>query len=97
MKVARDLAASGAAIASRGQCGGPRRAGSAGEIRVGDIVRRIEPDMALVPGSECVIQPACVLSRMLERAMNQSRDRVCPYGEGEPRGMFEARSMMAFP
>ena len=69
MKVAQDLASSGAVITLRGQRGGLRLARSATDIRIGDVIRRTEPDMALVPCSTCVIQAACLLPNPLDRAL----------------------------
>jgi Rrf2 family nitric oxide-sensitive transcriptional repressor len=69
MKVAQHLASGGEVVTLRGQHGGLRLARAAAEIRVGAVVRRAEPDMALAPCSECVIQPGCVLPGVLDRAM----------------------------
>jgi len=43
------------------------------DIRLGDVVRTTEPDMALVPcleltGSDCAILPECKLRTALQRA-----------------------------
>ncbi|MGD0105916.1 MAG: Rrf2 family transcriptional regulator [Rhodopila sp.] len=69
MKVAQGLAVSGAVITLRGQRGGLRLARSPTDIRIGDVIRRTEPDMALAPCSKCVIQPACLLPNPLDRAL----------------------------
>lgn len=69
MKVVQHLAGRGDIITLRGQHGGLRLAGSAAEIRVGDIIRSTEPDMALVPCPDCVIQPACTLTGLLNDAL----------------------------
>ncbi len=69
MKVAQDLAATGTVITLRGQRGGLRLARPATEIRVGDVIRRTEPDMALAPCSTCIIQPGCALPSLLDRAL----------------------------
>ena len=69
MKVVQQLAGSGEVITLRGQHGGLRLARSASEIRVGDIIRRTEPDMALAPCADCVIQPGCALPSLLDRAL----------------------------
>ncbi|WP_428533744.1 Rrf2 family transcriptional regulator [Rhodopila sp.] len=69
MKVVQQLAASGEVITLRGQHGGLRLGRPASEIRVGEIIRRTEPEMALAPCSECVIQPGCVLPSLLDRAV----------------------------
>ena len=57
----------------RGQNGGMRLAKRSQDIGLGEVVRRTEPDMALVPCFEpldapCVISPACKLKRALQRA-----------------------------
>jgi Rrf2 family transcriptional regulator, nitric oxide-sensitive transcriptional repressor len=64
MKVVQDLAGSGTIITLRGQHGGLRLARPAAEIRVGDVIRRTEPDMAL-PGST----PPSLLDRALAAFM----------------------------
>jgi Rrf2 family nitric oxide-sensitive transcriptional repressor len=69
MKVAQQLAGSGEVVTLRGQHGGLRLARPATEIRIGDVVRYTEPDMALAPCSECVIQPGCTLPDVLDRAV----------------------------
>lgn len=69
MKVVQQLAGSGDVITLRGPHGGLRLARSAAEIRVGDIIRRTEPDMALAPCADCVIQPGCALPSLLDRAV----------------------------
>ena len=69
MKVVQHLAASGEVITLRGQHGGLRLGRPASEIRVGEVIRRTEPEMALAPCSECVIQPGCVLPSLLDRAV----------------------------
>ena len=69
MKVVQDLAGSGAIITLRGQHGGLRLGRAAANIRIGDVIRRTEHDMALVPCSACVIQPDCRLPSMLDRAL----------------------------
>lgn len=69
MKVTQHLAGSGEVVTLRGQHGGLRLACPAAEIRVGDVIRRSEPDMALTPCPSCVIQPGCVLPSVLDRAL----------------------------
>ncbi len=75
MKVAHQLGRSGYIETVRGRSGGLRLKGSPGDIRVGDVVRKIEPDFALVEcfqpdRSQCVIAPACKLRAVLGEAMN---------------------------
>ncbi|WP_428492732.1 Rrf2 family transcriptional regulator [Rhodopila sp.] len=69
MKVVQQLAASGEVLTLRGQHGGLRLGRPASEIRVGEIIRRTEPEMALAPCAECVIQPGCLLPDLLDRAV----------------------------
>jgi Rrf2 family nitric oxide-sensitive transcriptional repressor len=57
----------------RGKGGGLRLARPATEIGVGDVLRRVETDMALVPcfapvRASCPIIPACGLRGVLEEA-----------------------------
>lgn len=72
MKVTQRLAALGYVDALRGRGGGLKLAGKAEEIRVGAIVREMEPDLAIVEclGSEntCTITPACALRHVLDEA-----------------------------
>ena len=73
MKVVQTLAGSGDVVTLRGPHGGLRLARPAAEIRLGDVVRRTEPDLALTScfGSpdQCGIQPACVLTGILGAAL----------------------------
>ncbi|NQD37900.1 Rrf2 family transcriptional regulator [Permianibacter sp. IMCC34836] len=73
MKVVNQLVQEGFVEGVRGKGGGIRLALPAGEIRVGDVVRKIEPDLILVecfgPGNHCVITPACDLKRALYEAL----------------------------
>jgi Rrf2 family transcriptional regulator, nitric oxide-sensitive transcriptional repressor len=68
MKVVQQLAASGDVATLRGPHGGLRLGRSANAIQVGSIVRASEPDMALAPCQECIIQPACGLTTALDQA-----------------------------
>ena len=72
-KVAHQLGIAGCVETVRGRGGGLRLARPAREIGLGDVVRRTEPDMALVPcfGPEqasCPIVPACGLRGALHEA-----------------------------
>ena len=72
-KIAHQLGVAGYVDAVRGRNGGLRLAKAASSIGVGEIVRRTEPDMALVPcfrpvDAPCTIRPCCVLKRALEKA-----------------------------
>ncbi len=73
MKVAYELGAAGYIETIRGRGGGLRLAKPAELIRLGDIVRCTEPDMALVTCFEpieapCAIKRCCALRGALERA-----------------------------
>jgi Rrf2 family nitric oxide-sensitive transcriptional repressor len=71
MKVAHLLGQAGYVSTSRGRGGGLALARPAAEITAGDVVRRIEPDLALVPcfaGGDCAILPACRLKHALHAA-----------------------------
>ncbi len=72
-KVAHQLGLAGDVETVRGKGGGLRLARPAGEIGLGEVVRRTEPDMALVPCFEpahasCPIVPACGLRGALYEA-----------------------------
>jgi Rrf2 family nitric oxide-sensitive transcriptional repressor len=71
MKVAHQLGQAGFVTTSRGRGGGLELARPATEITAGEVVRRMEPDLALVPcfaGAECAILPACRLKHALQAA-----------------------------
>ncbi|UXN66110.1 Rrf2 family transcriptional regulator (plasmid) [Phyllobacterium sp. A18/5-2] len=73
MKVAHQLGVAGYVKTVRGRRGGLRLAKPIETIRLGEIVRHTEPDMALVPCFEpihaaCAILPSCVLRGALDQA-----------------------------
>jgi len=71
MKVAHLLGQSGHLTTLRGRGGGLQLARPAAEISAGEVVRRMEPDMALVPcfaDAPCAILPACRLKLALHAA-----------------------------
>lgn len=73
MKVAYQLGVAGYIETVRGRSGGLRLAKSSKNINLGEVVRRTEPDMALVPcfkpiDAFCAIRPSCVLRGALHRA-----------------------------
>jgi len=73
MKVVHQLGVGGYVASARGKAGGLRLAREPADIGVGEVVRRTEPDMALVPcldraGGSCVIAPACRLRSVLDEA-----------------------------
>jgi Rrf2 family nitric oxide-sensitive transcriptional repressor len=73
MKVVYQLGVAGYLETVRGKNGGLRLARPAGEIVLGEVVRRTEPDLALVPcfdpvNAPCAITPACRLRGALHQA-----------------------------
>jgi Rrf2 family nitric oxide-sensitive transcriptional repressor len=73
VKVAHRLGQDGYITGLRGPKGGLRLAHPAETINLGEVFRRVEPDMALVPcfppvSGPCPIVPACVLRDVLEKA-----------------------------
>jgi Rrf2 family nitric oxide-sensitive transcriptional repressor len=73
MKVAHQLGVRGYVGTVRGRGGGLRLAKPPEKIGLGEVVRRTEPDMALVPCFKpidglCAIRSCCVLRRAMEKA-----------------------------
>ena len=71
MKVAHLLGQSGHVNTVRGRGGGLALGRPAAEITVGEVVRQMEPDMAVVPclaGGSCAILAACRLKRTMHEA-----------------------------
>jgi Rrf2 family transcriptional regulator, nitric oxide-sensitive transcriptional repressor len=73
MKVAYELGVAGYIRTVRGRGGGLKLARPSDAIRLGDVVRCTEPDMALVTcfepvAASCAIKGCCVLRGALERA-----------------------------
>lgn len=73
MKVVHQLGVAGYLETARGQKGGMRLARDPGEIILGEVVRRTEPDMTLVPcfdpaNCACRLTPACRLRGALQSA-----------------------------
>lgn len=74
LKVALNLGRMGFVKTSRGRSGGIALARPAGQINLGDLVRRMEDDFALVEcmqpaGGSCVISPACRLKGVMKEAL----------------------------
>lgn len=72
VKVVHRLGQLGLVRTTRGRGGGLRLGRSAAEIRIGDVVRATEDDLALVPcfaGERCAITPACRLKGVLGEAL----------------------------
>ena len=73
MKVVYELGVGGYIETVRGQNGGMRLAKRPQDIGLGEIVRRTEPDMALMPccdpvNATCAISPVCRLRHALAEA-----------------------------
>jgi Rrf2 family transcriptional regulator, nitric oxide-sensitive transcriptional repressor len=73
MKVAHQLSVGGYVATVRGRGGGLRLAKPAENIGLGQVVRRTEPDIALVPcfkpiDAPCAIRSCCALRRALDKA-----------------------------
>lgn len=74
MKIANALAHAGFITATRGRGGGVALARPAKEIRIGTVVRAMEPQSRIVDCSDCLLAPNCRLPRHLGRAMNAFYD-----------------------
>jgi Rrf2 family nitric oxide-sensitive transcriptional repressor len=73
MKVVHQLGVAGYIETVRGRGGGLRLAKPAETIGLAEVIRTTEPDMAIVSclkplNAPCMINPSCVLKRVLERA-----------------------------
>jgi Rrf2 family nitric oxide-sensitive transcriptional repressor len=84
MKVAHQMGVAGYIETVRGRSGGLRLAKPPKTINLGEVVRRTEPDMALVPcfkpiDAFCAIQPSCVLRGALQRAQTAFIDVLDGY------------------
>ena len=73
MKIVTELVAKGFVDGARGKGGGLRLARAASEIGLGDVVRQLEPSLALVEcfgtQSHCLLDPACRLKGALDGAL----------------------------
>jgi Rrf2 family nitric oxide-sensitive transcriptional repressor len=72
-KVLQELAASGYVEGIRGAQGGVRLARDPRDIRIGDVIRSLDKEQALVEcfradGGDCALLPRCRLKGMLARA-----------------------------
>jgi Rrf2 family nitric oxide-sensitive transcriptional repressor len=101
MKVAHELGSAGYIETVRGRRGGLRLAKAVDSIRLGEVVRRTEPDMALVTcfkplDGPCTIKPCCVLRGALQRAHDAFVEVLDGYSLGDlirPRARL--RSLLA--
>jgi Rrf2 family nitric oxide-sensitive transcriptional repressor len=97
MKVVYDLGLAGYVVTVRGKNGGLRLARPPLDIVLGEVVRRTEPDMALVPcfepiGAPCAITPACILRRALHEARSAFLDVLDGYTLAD---LIKNRSMLS--
>lgn len=88
MKVAHLLGREGFIETVRGRSGGLRLARAASEIVVGDVVRRMEADFAIVEcfeggAGECMITPACRLKGVLNEAVKAFLGALDGYSLGD--------------
>lgn len=78
MKLTHQLQLEGFIQTLRGKAGGIRLARAASAIRVGDVVRAMEPDLTLVecfrPDNQCAITPNCRLKSTLAKALSSFLD-----------------------
>lgn len=69
MKVVNDLSRAGYVESVRGRFGGIRLARPAGSLNIGEIIRHTEEGFDLVDCPNCVIAPACGLTKVLCEAV----------------------------
>lgn len=73
MKITHQLALAGWLETVRGKGGGMRLAAAPGDIRLGAVVRSIEPDFAIVEcltsGTACQLTPTCHLTGIINGAL----------------------------
>ena len=83
MKVAYQLAQAGYLETVRGRNGGLRLAKAPSQIVVGAVVRKIEPDFAVVecenPGGYCRIERCCTLRSAIREAVHAFLEKLDEY------------------
>ncbi|AFJ48624.1 nitric oxide-sensing transcriptional repressor NsrR [Shimwellia blattae] len=80
VKIINQLSRAGYVAAVRGKNGGIRLGRPAGDIRIGDVVRELEPLTLVNCSSEfCHITPACRLKQALARAVNSFLEELDNY------------------
>lgn len=74
MKVVHELGLAGYIETIRGRGGGLRLARNPADVTIGEVVRRMEPDLHLVAcfraDQSCTISAACTLTAVLSEALN---------------------------
>jgi len=85
MKIIHNLGKLGYIDTVRGRAGGMKLAGMPQEVNLGQLVRQVEPDFAIVDcfdpnrRRECVIAPACRLQLILDKAVRAFLDVLDNY------------------
>jgi Rrf2 family transcriptional regulator, nitric oxide-sensitive transcriptional repressor len=83
MKVAYQLGQAGYLETVRGRNGGLRLGKPPGQIGVGEVVRKIEPDFAVVecqnPAGYCKIAPCCMLRSAMVEAVRAFLEKLDEY------------------
>ena len=83
MKVVNTLTRAGMLLAKRGRAGGVHLGRQVDEISLGEVVRLMEPDFAMVeclrPDNACPITPICALPAPLLEATNAFLDTLDRY------------------
>jgi Rrf2 family nitric oxide-sensitive transcriptional repressor len=103
MKVVHQLGLAGYIDTVRGRRGGLRLAKPSKAIRLGEVVRHTEPDMAIVMcfepvNADCAVRPCCVLRKALERARTAFINVLDEYTLGDlvrPRAPLQAMLAIA--
>jgi Rrf2 family transcriptional regulator, nitric oxide-sensitive transcriptional repressor len=97
MKVVQQLVSRGYVQSVRGVGGGLNLALPVTDIGVGNVVRDMEPDLALVEcmrsGNQCVITRSCKLKHMLGRARDSFIDVLNEYSLADILSPDEAREL----
>ena len=75
MKVTHQLGRAGWIATTRGKGGGMRLARAPHDIRIGEVVRSMEPDFFIVEcfssGSNCILTGSCQLTGVMDGALRQ--------------------------
>ena len=83
MKVAYQLAQAGYLQTVRGRNGGLRLGKASSQIVIGEVVRKIEPDFAVVkcenPGGYCRIARCCILRSAIREAVHAFLEKLDEY------------------